>query len=223
MYAMILAAGKGERMQPLSLHTPKPLLSAGGKPLLQYHIEALAAAGVANIVINTGRLGHLIERRFGSGTGFGVRIHYSHEGDEPLGTGGGILKALPQLGNHPFLLINGDVWTDIDYTTLPVRPSGLAHLVMVENPAHHPKGDFALLSGRVAETGQPMLTYSGIGVYQPGLFVRVEQEVFSFVPLLRQAISENRVSGQLHSGRWFDIGTPQRLEMLHQLLLETRK
>jgi N-acetyl-alpha-D-muramate 1-phosphate uridylyltransferase len=218
MYAMILAAGKGERMLPLSLNTPKPLLQAAGKPLLQYHIEALAAAAFSNIVINTGRLGDQIESRFGRGECFGVTIHYSHEGDDPLGTGGGIRQALPLLGDCPFILVNGDVWTDFNYTDLPDQISGLAHLVLVDNPAHNPGGDFALSAGQLALTGLPMLTYSGIGVYKPGLFTSADRGLFSLVPLLKQAVQHNMVSGQRHAGRWFDIGTPERLSHLNKLL-----
>lgn len=218
MYAMILAAGKGERMMPLSLATPKPLLEAGGKPLLQYHLEALARATVKRVVINTGRLGHLIEARFGDGTDLGLTIEYSHEGDEPLGTGGGILKALPLLGGSPFILINGDVWTDFDFSTLSGDIAGLAHLIMVGNPDHHPEGDFVLNGRQLQMEGGPRYTYSGIGVYRPVLFSQSNENLFSFVPLLKSAINRNQVSGEIHSGRWFDIGTPQRLAALGKML-----
>lgn len=221
MYAMILAAGKGQRMRPLSLDTPKPLLQAGGKPLLQYHIEALAAAAVSRIVINTGRLGEKIESCFGSGKKFGVELYYSHEGDTPLGTGGGIRKALRQLGESPFILVNGDIWTDFDYAQLPAFISGQVHLLMVNNPGHNPDGDFVYAAGKVAMRGQPMFTYSGIGIYKPGLFAAADEPVFSLVPLLKQAIQQDQVSGQLHTGLWFDIGTPERLQQLN-LLLKTR-
>jgi len=216
MYAMILAAGKGERMRPLSLHTPKPMLEAGGKPLLQYHIEALAAAAVRQVVINTGRLGDRIEAWLGQGDRFGISIQYSHEGEVPLGTGGGIRQALPLLGSNPFILVNGDIWTDFDYSGLPASIPGLAHLVMVDNPAHNPDGDFALSNGSLATRGQHMLTYSGIGVYSPDLFADSEHNLFSLTPLLRQAIDKNRVTGQHHTGSWFDIGTPDRLDELNQ-------
>lgn len=218
MRAMILAAGKGERMRPLSLHTPKPLLQVGGKPLLQYHIEALANAGVTSILINTGRHGDQIEARFGRGGRFGVDIEYSHEGEEPLGTGGGVRRVLPWLGDQAFILVNGDVWTDLDYKSLPDQPGGLAHLIMVPNPEHHPGGDFALLDDRVIADGTSLYTYSGIGVYQPHLFRQADTEMFSFVPLLRRAIAADQVSGQLHTGRWFDIGTPERLQALDREL-----
>jgi MurNAc alpha-1-phosphate uridylyltransferase len=218
MYAMILAAGKGERMMPLSLATPKPLLEAGGKPLLQYHLESLARASVSGVVINTGRLGHQIEARFGNGTGLGLAIEYSHEGNEPLGTGGGILKALPLLGESPFILVNGDVWTDFDFRTLSGDIQGLAHLVMVANPEHHPEGDFVLKGRQLQMEGSPRYTYSGIGVYRPGLFALPGENLFSFVPLLKTAINRNQVSGEIHPGLWFDIGTPQRLGELQKML-----
>ncbi len=218
MQAMILAAGKGERMRPLSLHTPKPLLQAGGKPLLQYHIESLVAASVDHIVINTGRLGEMIQDWFGDGDSFGVHIQYSHEGEEPLGTGGGIRKALPLLGDVPFILVNGDIWTDFDYRALPVRPDGLAHLVMVDNPAHNPAGDFALKGGLLSKSGQTLHTYSGIGIYDPRMFLGTDTQLFSLVPLLKQAMLNEQVSGQYFNGQWFDIGTPERLAQLDRLL-----
>lgn len=218
MQAMILAAGKGERMRPLSLHTPKPLLQVGGKPLLQYHIESLVAASVDHIVINTGRLGEMIQDWFGDGDSFGVQIQYSHEGEEPLGTGGGIRKALPLLGDVPFILVNGDIWTDFDYRVLPVRPDGLAHLVMVDNPAHNPAGDFALKGGLLSTSGQTLHTYSGIGIYDPRMFSETDTQLFSLVPLLKQAMLNEQVSGQYFNGQWFDIGTPERLAQLDQLL-----
>jgi MurNAc alpha-1-phosphate uridylyltransferase len=220
MNAMILAAGKGERMLPLTLTTPKPLLQAGGKPLIQYHIEALVAANVSRIVINTGRLGEQIEAWFGNAGRYGVELLYSHEGAEPLGTGGGIFRALPLLGADPFWLVNGDVWTDFDYSKIPVNIVDQAHLILVDNPQHNPDGDFILSGSRVMLVGQPRLTYSGIGLYQPGLFMSVREPLFSLVPLLKQAIGLGQVSGQHYSGNWFDIGTPDRLEALNQWLIE---
>ncbi len=218
MQAMILAAGRGERMMPLSLHTPKPLLQVGGKPLLQYHIESLVAASVDKIVINTGRLGEMIQAWFREGDSFGVHIHYSHEGDEPLGTGGGIRKALPLLGDAPFILVNGDIWTDFDYRSLPAYPGGLAHLIMVDNPPHNSGGDFALKDGLLSTTGQTLQTYSGIGVYDPQIFSGTDPQLFSLVPLLKQAMLNQQVRGQYFKGRWFDIGTPERLIRLDSLL-----
>ena len=218
MQAMILAAGKGERMMPLSLHTPKPLLQVGGKPLLQYHIESLVAASVDKIVINTGRLGEKIQAWFRDGDSFGVHIHYSHEGDEPLGTGGGIRKALPLLGDAPFILVNGDIWTEFDYRNLPAHPGGLAHLIMVDNPPHNSGGDFALKDGLLSTAGQTLHTYSGIGVYDPQIFSGTDSRLFSLVPLLKQAMLNQQVSGQYFKGKWFDIGTPERLIQLDRLL-----
>jgi len=218
MYAMILAAGKGERMKPLTDKTPKPLLVAAGKPLLQYHIEALAAASIREIVINTGVHGDQIESRFRNGVNLGVNIRYSHEGDMPLGTGGGIRRALPLLGNMPFVLVNGDIWTEFDFSGLPTVLSGLAHLVMVNNPDHNRGGDFALSGEQVRELGQSLLTYSGIGVYDPGLFALLEEGPFSLVPLLKRAIRAGRVSGEYFVGKWLDIGTPTRLEALNRML-----
>jgi len=215
---MILAAGKGERMKPLTLKKPKPLLKAGGKPLLQYHIEALAAASVRDIVINTGIHGDRIESFFGNGAGFGVSIHYSHEGKEPLETGGGILRALPLLGDSPFIVINADIWTDYDFSAMPAAIDGLAHLVMVDNPRHNPQGDFALSGNLVKERGRRMLTYSGMGVYDPGLFAGLEGGVFPLAPLLGKSVRAGDVSGEYFSGKWFDIGTPERLELLERAL-----
>ena len=214
---MILAAGRGERMMPLTADTPKPLLVAGGKPLLQYHVEALARAGAGALVINTGRHGGRIEAYFGDGARFGVKIDYSHEGDDPLGTGGGILKALPLIGDGPFILVNGDVWTDYDFRRLPAAPEGLAHIVLVDNPPQHPQGDFVLAGRRVSDGGGGRLTYSGMGVYDTGLF-RGRDGLFSFVPLLREAMAGGRVTGEHFRGDWFDIGTPDRLRALDRRL-----
>jgi MurNAc alpha-1-phosphate uridylyltransferase len=216
---MILAAGRGERMRPLTDHTPKPLLPVGGKPLIQYHIERLAAAGVREIVINHAHLGEQIEQTLGDGSHLGVRLHYSAEGQgQALETGGGIFKALPLLGPDPFLVVNGDIWTDYPFTDLKLHPNDLAHLVLVENPPQHLKGDFALDGNRVKEEGEPRYTFSGIGVYRQELFADCTPGAFSVVPLLRCAMSENRVGGHLYRGQWFDIGTPERLQALDRWL-----
>lgn len=217
MKAMILAAGRGNRMRPLTDHTPKPLLAAGGKPLIVHHIERLAAAGMRDLVINHAHLGAQIESALGDGVRFSVRIRYSPEG-EALETGGGIFRALPLLGPDPFLVVNGDVWTDIDLGGLSLEEGDLAQLVLVENPPHHPRGDFALAQGRVCAEGEPRYTFSGIGVYRPELFAGCEPGAFPLAPLLRRAMEAGRVGGQLHAGRWFDIGTPQRLDELDQML-----
>ncbi|SDX87868.1 MurNAc alpha-1-phosphate uridylyltransferase [Allochromatium warmingii] len=213
MKAMILAAGRGERMRPLTDHTPKPLLVAGGKPLIYYHIERLAAAGICELVINHAHLGAQIEAALGDGSAFGVRIRYSPEA-AALETGGGIFRALPLLGPDPFLVINGDVWTDIALTDLQLGADDLAQLVLVANPPQHPHGDFVLRAGRVQETGTPRLTFSGIGLYRPELFAGQQADAFPLAPLLRQAMAVGRVGGQQHRGHWFDIGTPERLAAL---------
>lgn len=208
---MILAAGRGERMRPLTDTTPKPLLDVGGKPLLQYHMERLAAAGFNDLVINTGRLGRQIEERFGRGEAQGVRIRYSHEGETPLETGGGIRRALPLLGGGPFLVVNGDIWTDYDFARLPRSPEDLAWLVLVDNPEHHRHGDFVLRDGRVLEGDGGRLTYSGIGVFQPELFRGAPDGAFPLAPLLRRAMQQGRVGGEYYAGTWLDVGTPERL------------
>jgi N-acetyl-alpha-D-muramate 1-phosphate uridylyltransferase len=217
---MILAAGRGERMRPLTDHTPKPLLRAGGKPLIVHHIERLAAAELRDIVINYAHLGGQIEDALGDGSKLGVRIRYSPEG-QALETGGGIFRALPLLGPGPFLVINGDVWTDIDLAGIGLAPGDLAHLVLVDNPPHHPQGDFVLRNGRVLADGPdstPRLTFSGIGVYRPELFAGCTPGAFPLAPLLRSAMARGLVGGTRHSGIWIDIGTPERLGSLEEML-----
>lgn len=218
MHAMILAAGLGTRMRPLTDTLPKPLLPAGGRPLLEHHLRALARAGIGQVVVNHSRHGAQIEAAFGSGAEFGLHIDYSAEGEAPLDTGGGIRRALPLLGAAPFLLVNGDVWTEFDFSGLPRRPAGLAHLVLVPNPPHHPQGDFVLERGRVREEGAAKLTYSGIAVLDPALFVDTADAAFPLAPLLRRAMRSDQVSGELYRGGWFDIGTPERLRELDALL-----
>lgn len=220
---MILAAGKGERMKPLTNDVPKPLLPAGGKPLLQYHLEALAVASVTEIVINTGIHGEKIESCFGSGKEFGVNIRYSHEGDNPLETGGGICNALPLLGDKPFIVVNADIWTDYDFSVLSADLPGLAHLVMVDNPGHNPEGDFGLKAGMIHTQSGPLLTYSGIGVYHPRLFDAHRPGSFPLAPLLRTAIEAGQASGEYYPGAWLDIGTPERLNRLNNMLLSSSK
>lgn len=217
MKAMILAAGRGERMRPLTDHTPKPLLMVGGKALIEHHIEAVARAGIHDIVINHAWLGEQIERHLGDGTRFNVHIQYSREG-KALETGGGIFKALPLLGDDAFLVINGDIFTDLDLATLPTQIDGLAHLVLVNNPAHNPRGDFALLNGKVQTSGPAMLTFSGIGVYRPELFAQCQPGAFPLAPLLRAAMAQGQVTGSYFQGKWLDIGTPERLEQLNRAL-----
>ena len=217
MRAMILAAGRGERMRPLTDHTPKPLLRAGGKPLIVHHIEHLAAAGFLDILINHARFGQQIEAALGDGSAWGVHIRYSPE-HPPLETGGGIFRALPLLGPDPFLVVNGDVWTDYDFSRVGLGSGDLAHLVLVDNPPFRPNGDFALMAGRAQEVGQPSLTFSGIGVYHPDLFWGCRPEAFPLAPLLRAAMRQGRVSAEHLHGIWFDVGTPERLQSLDRML-----
>jgi N-acetyl-alpha-D-muramate 1-phosphate uridylyltransferase len=217
MKAMILAAGRGERMRPLTDHCPKPLLPAGGKPLIVWHIERLRAAGYTELVINHAHLGAQLEAALGDGRDWGVRIAWSREG-EALETAGGIRFALPLLGEAPFLVVNGDIYTDMDFARVAQRLDGtadLAHLVLVPNPPHHPAGDFHLAGERVSAIGEPRLTFSGIGVYHPALFAHLpERAPAKLAPLLQSAMAQGRVSGQRHAGHWADIGTPARLAEL---------
>jgi MurNAc alpha-1-phosphate uridylyltransferase len=218
MKAMILAAGRGERMRPLTDHTPKPLLQAGGKALIEYHIEALARSGIRDLVVNHAHLGAQLEAALGRGERWGLRIRYSPEAPA-LETGGGIFRALPLLRPGPFLVVNADVWTDLDYRGLTLAPEMLAHLVLVENPAHHPRGDFALVGARVQAEGGALLTFSGIGVYRAELFDACRPGAFALAPLLRRAMGQGLVSGEHYRGGWTDVGTPQRLQALDRLLL----
>jgi N-acetyl-alpha-D-muramate 1-phosphate uridylyltransferase len=218
MKAMILAAGKGERLRPLTLHTPKPLVRAGGVPLIEYHLRALKLAGFTEVVINHAWLGQQIEDYLGDGRQLGLNIRYSPEG-EPLETGGGIFRALPLLGDEPFLVVNGDIWTDCDFAGLNRSIDGLAHLVLVDNPAHHPAGDFALLDGKVIDDASlPRLTYSGIAILHPDLFAGCSEGAFKLAPLLRDAMARGRVSGEHLAGRWVDVGTHERLAEVEQIL-----
>lgn len=225
---MILAAGRGERMRPLTDHTPKPLLQVGGKALIVWHIERLARAGITELVINHAHLGHQIENALGDGSRFGVRIAYSDEG-KALETAGGIANALLLLGDEPFAVVNGDIWCDYDFARFPSRAAAMqesgdmAHLVLVDNPEHNSRGDFALQCDRVVpgtDTRIPapvsrILTFSGIGIYQPALFAGIPRgSVAPLAPLLREQIAAGRVSGEHHRGAWVDVGTPQRLAEL---------
>ena len=215
---MILAAGRGERMRPLSDTIPKPLLEAGGKPLLVHLIEGLARRGFRDLVINHSHLGEKISAYVGDGHRYGVRVAYSHEEGGGLETGGGIFKALPLIDTDPFVVINGDIWTDYPFDRLPARLEGLAHLVLVDNPPQHPLGDFALRDGKVITDGTPRLTFSGIGVYARALFAECSPGKFPLAPLLRQAMTGGRVSGEHYAGRWRDVGTPERLVDLEREL-----
>lgn len=218
MKAMLLAAGRGERMRPLTDAVPKSLLQVGNKPLIVHHIEALRQAGIGDLVINLGYLGERISQVLGDGHRHGVRIAYSREPEDALETGGGIFQALCLLGSDPFAVINSDIWTDYDFAGLPVLPRGLAHLVLVDNPVQHPRGDFALDGNRVLTDGPQRLTFSGISVLRPELFRGCRPGRFPLSPLLRRAITEDRVSGEYYPGAWRDIGTPERLDQLHSEL-----
>ena len=222
MKAMILAAGRGERMRPLTDHTPKPMLRAGGKPLIQYHVERLVAAGVTELVINHAHLGQQIMEFLGDGAAFGATIRYSREA-EALETGGGIFQALPLLGDAPFIVVNADIWTDYPLTRLlsPQMRDVTAHLVLVDNPPQHAAGDFELLANQVipaAAQGSRRLTFSGISVASAALFEGCEAGFFPLLPLWQRAIAAGRVSGEYYGGVWFDVGTPQRLQQLDQYL-----
>jgi len=221
--AIILAAGHGKRMRPLTDHTPKPLLQVGGKTLIEYHIERLRDAGVHNIVINTGRMGQQFEEKLGNGARYDVNLVYSHEGDAPLETGGGIANALPLLQNEYFIAINGDIWSDFDFSTLQYQTDKQCHLVLVNNPEHNPQGDFAFSADSISNNGDKHYTFSGIAVYNRALFSDTAQghTAFPLAPLLRQAVNQKQASAQLYTGKWFDIGTPQRLAELDKKLRNT--
>lgn len=227
-HALILAAGLGERMRPLTEHTPKPLLTVGGKPLIVWHLEKLAALGVHYVVVNTSHLAAQFPDTLGDGSRWGLRIRYAYEGPTPLETGGGMLHALPLLGPEPFLVVNGDVWCDIDFATLSDTPNGLAHLVMVDNPAQHAAGDFALdATGKLHPDGAPKLTYSGIGVFRREFLADWKTLAtdasgtpprFKLRPLLDAAMATGQLPGSHYTGRWEDVGTPQRLAALNAAL-----
>jgi MurNAc alpha-1-phosphate uridylyltransferase len=238
--ALIFAAGRGERMRPLSDVTPKPLLHAGGKRLIEWHLENLAAAGVREVVINTSHLADQFPATLGDGARWNLRIAYSYEGPQPLETGGGMLRALPLLGAGPFIAVNGDTWTDFDFATLPQDPPALAHLVLVTNPAHRAGGDFGIdADGRLQPHPAPerawrALTFAGIGIYRPELLAdwsRLSGPLpgtehvpprFSTVPLLRARMPLGQVSWQFHAGLWTDVGTPQRLDELDRSLVRAK-
>jgi N-acetyl-alpha-D-muramate 1-phosphate uridylyltransferase len=216
MKAMILAAGRGERMRPLTDHKPKPLLLVAGKPIIEHTIRQLVAAGFTDIVINHAHLGEQIEATLGNGQALGATIHYSPEGEQGLETAGGLINALPLLGDDIFLVVNGDIATDFDFAELKNIPVDLAHLVLVPNPEHHPEGDFGIDdTGLVNEQASEPLTFSGIGLYNPKLFHNLPIGSRKLGPLLRLAIAKRQVSGQKFSGFWIDIGTPERLQKLN--------
>lgn len=216
MKAMVLAAGRGERMRPLTDTTPKPLLPVAGKPLIGYHLKALAQAGIHDVVVNLSWLGAKIRAEIGDGGAFGARIAYTDEGPVPLETGGGIFNALPLLGSDPFLVVNGDTWTDIDFRSIELDGEALARLVLVPNPPHHPRGDFGIEGQNIVEREADRFTYSGVGLYRPEFFEGCTAGRFPLLPLLRRAIAAGRLRGQVHRGEWLDIGTPERLAALDQ-------
>jgi N-acetyl-alpha-D-muramate 1-phosphate uridylyltransferase len=217
MKAMVLAAGRGERLRPLTDHTPKPLLEVRGQALIAWHLQALARAGVREAVINLAWQGEQLRAALGSGARFGLHISYSEEPAGALEVGGGIFHALPLLGTEPFLVVNGDTYTELDFARLAIGARALAHLVLVPNPAHHPQGDFALRGAAVATTGEPRLTYSGIGVFRPELFAGCSPGRFPLLPLLRAAIAAERLSGERFDGAWTDVGTAERLASLNAM------
>jgi MurNAc alpha-1-phosphate uridylyltransferase len=217
MKAMILAAGRGERMRPLTDETPKPLLKVGGRPLIEQTIKSLAQAGFHEIIINIAYLGERIEQYLGDGSNWGVSLVYSRE-DEALETGGGIFRALPWLGTEPFLVVNGDIATDYPFARLKQSPAGLAHLVLTSNPPHHPQGDFGLNDHLLSDSAVERHTFTGIGIYRPELFSGCLPGRFPLAPLLRRAMATGLVSGELYKGFWMDIGTIERLRVLDERL-----
>jgi len=225
MKAMILAAGYGKRLLPLTASRPKPMLKIAGKPLLQHHIEKLAAAGITELVINTSWLAEQIEAYFGDGSKFGVTISWSRE-SQPLETGGGIAKALPLLGEQPFLLINGDIWTDFSLSSvknIALTEDQLGWLLMVENPPHNPQGDFGLVNGLLCYQSKPRFTFTGVSLLRPQLFntywvTDVDAPIFPLRDLLRPAIEAQRMLGAVYTGDWCDVGTPERYKQLDTTL-----
>jgi N-acetyl-alpha-D-muramate 1-phosphate uridylyltransferase len=216
-HALIFAAGRGERMRPLTDTTPKPLLRVRGRMLIEYHLENLTRAGVNDVVINTSHLAERFPAALGDGARWGLNIHYAYEGPSPLETGGGMLNALPMLGDAPFIAVNGDIFSNFDFSTLPQNVPGLAHLVVVDNPAQHPNGDFVLREGILHDEAAPRLTFAGIGIYKPDLLAGHEAGTFGITPLLRAAMQLGQVTGEHHHGNWTDVGTPERLAQLNAL------
>ncbi len=224
MRAMILAAGHGKRMRPLTDHLPKPLLKVAGKPLIVWHIEHLKQAGIREIVINMGWKGWKLPETLGDGSRWGVCLQYSDEQQSgPLETAGGIRKALPLLGEAPFIVVNGDIWCDYPFTRLRLADNDLAHLVLINNPEHHPAGDFGLCDTRVTLHSLPRYTFSGIGCYRAELFLNLSAEKMALAPLLQEAIQQHQASGEHYNGEWRDIGTPQRLQQLNNELTQDHR
>ena len=218
MKAMLLAAGRGERLRPITDSVPKPLVQVGGRPLIAWHLAALSRAGIREVVINLSWLAERLRAALGDGSAYGVSITWSDEGPVPLETGGGICRAVPLLGPGPFLVVNADIWTDIDFATLALANTSLAHLVLVPNPAHNARGDFGLDGDRIVSCDTDRLTYSGVGLYRAEFFAGCTAERFPLLPLLNRAIGERRVTGELHRGAWSDVGTAGRLAQLEARL-----
>jgi MurNAc alpha-1-phosphate uridylyltransferase len=220
MKAIVLAAGRGERLRPITDTIPKPLVTVAGKPLIVYHLEALARAGVRDVVVNLSWLGDKLRAVLADGSRYGVRITYTDEGPVALETGGGIFNAIQHLGPGPFLVVNGDAFTDIDFSALSAKAladteaGALARIVLVPNPTQHPRGDFGLEGDHVVERDSERFTYSGVGVYRPELFDGCAPGRFPLAPLLKRAVAARRLLGELHTGEWHDVGTPERLSEL---------
>lgn len=218
MKAMILAAGRGERLRPLTDELPKPLLDVAGKSLIEYHLQNLGRAGFKDIIINTAWLAEKIHQQLGNGEDYGVSINYSDEG-KALETAGGIINALPMLGNEPFLVVNGDIWCDFDFSSLPeLKPEMQSHLILVNNPEHNPDGDFSLHNGLINNTGESMYTFSGIGLYSAEFFSGQPSGPLPLAPIIRNKCHHDLVSGELYTGRWTDVGTLDRLQELNDQL-----
>jgi N-acetyl-alpha-D-muramate 1-phosphate uridylyltransferase len=214
MKAMLLAAGRGERMRPITDALPKPLVPVAGKPLIAWHLAALARAGFREVVVNTSWLAAKLHAALGDGSAWGVSITWSDEGPVPLETGGGIFRAVPLLGPGPFLVVNADIWTDIDFAALSLEEGAHAHLVLVPNPPHNVRGDFGLDGDLVVSRDADRCTYSGVGMFRREFFEGASGERFPLLPLLNRAIGARRVRGELHRGAWSDVGTPERLAAL---------
>lgn len=216
MIAMLLAAGRGERLRPTTDELPKALIEVRGRSLLERNLDALKTAGVDTVVINLGWLGEKIAERVASGSSYGLNIVYSREGDDILETGGGIFRALPLLGREPFVVVNADIYTDMAFPTQILRPDALGQLVLVARPEYKPIGDFDLAAGLVSNGGSPEFTFSGVAIYRPELFADCEPGRFPLAPLLRQAADAGQLSGTLHMGEWADVGTAERLAALNR-------
>lgn len=218
MKAMLLAAGRGERLRPITDSVPKPLVRVGGRPLIAWHLVRLAQAGVREVVINLSWLGEKVRAALGDGREFGVHITWSEEGPLPLETGGGILKALPALAPGPFLVVSADIWTDIDFARIRIPEGSQAHLVLIPNPPHHTRGDFGLEEGLVVDREHDRFTYANVGIYRAELFDGFNAGRFPLLTVLRRGIAAQAVSGEIHRGEWCDVGTPERLGDLEKRL-----